>query len=180
MKLSPTFLAAASSAGMFASGSLAWRRLKTALNPIFLISVSASGVVAPPQAMVVSRRVKLVMPATCCLVTCCADRAVPRARVMSAKKMCFIGGSYRSPMRLADFPERRRPVEGTRVERNPLPAGIRIERRYGAEQRARIWMLRRSKQGRGVAHFHDLSEIHYRDPIADVLDEPQVVRDEEE
>ena len=42
-------------------------------KPIFLISGTASGVVAPPQATVVSSLAKFCTPGTVCLVTCCAD-----------------------------------------------------------------------------------------------------------
>src|SRR5262245_35372879 len=41
-------------------------------NPIFFSSGTASGLVAPPPATVVSRRAKFVTPGTVCLVTCCA------------------------------------------------------------------------------------------------------------
>ena len=42
------------------------------LKPIFLISGTASGVVAPPQATVVSSLAKLLAPGTVGFVTCCA------------------------------------------------------------------------------------------------------------
>ena len=45
------------------------------LKPIFFSSGTASGVVAPPQATVVSSWAKLVTPGTVCLVTCCAAPA---------------------------------------------------------------------------------------------------------
>ncbi len=44
-------------------------------KPIFFSSGTASGVVAPPQATVVSSLAKFWTPGTVCLVTCCADAA---------------------------------------------------------------------------------------------------------
>src|SRR5689334_14965171 len=67
----PASFAAASSAAMSAPGSLASRRLKMALNPIFAISGTDSALVAPAQATVVSRRAKLRTPSTSGLLTCC-------------------------------------------------------------------------------------------------------------
>src|SRR5713226_1862983 len=64
--------AAAVSASRFASGSLACRRLMIDAKPIFLISGIAWALVAPAQATVVSRRLKLVTPSTVSFVTSCA------------------------------------------------------------------------------------------------------------
>src|SRR5262245_29779237 len=64
--------AAAASVSMSAPGSLGARRLMIDAKPSFLISGTASALVAPPHATVVSRRVKLIAPGTSCLVTCCA------------------------------------------------------------------------------------------------------------
>src|SRR6266849_4632584 len=64
--------AAAVSASRFASGSLACRRLMIDAKPIFLISGIAWALVAPAQATVVSRRLKLVTPSTVSLDTSCA------------------------------------------------------------------------------------------------------------
>src|SRR5215470_15234909 len=68
----PAAFAAAASASMLAPSSVGWRRLMIDLNPNFLISGTASGVVAPAHATVVSSRAKLVTPGTVALVTCCA------------------------------------------------------------------------------------------------------------
>src|SRR5215470_4253748 len=64
--------AAAASVSMSAPGSLGARRLMIDAKPSFLISGTASALVAPPHATVVSRRVKLIAPGTSCFVTCCA------------------------------------------------------------------------------------------------------------
>ena len=40
-------------------------------------------------------------------------------------------------------------------------------------------MLRRREERRRRPHLHDLSQIHHGHAAADVLDEPQIVRDEE-
>src|SRR5690349_6963617 len=84
-KLMPASFAAAASASMFAPFSVGWRRLMIDLKPSFLISGTASGVVAPPHATVVSRRAKLVTPGTGDFVTCCAD-AEPALRNATAAK----------------------------------------------------------------------------------------------
>src|SRR5262245_13826129 len=57
---------------MLAPCSVGTRRLMIDANPIFFSSGTASAVVAPPQATVVSSRAKLVTPGTSCLVTCWA------------------------------------------------------------------------------------------------------------
>src|SRR6185295_8472650 len=71
-KLIPAALDAAASASTFAPASVGSRRLMIDLNPIFFSSGTASGVVAPPQATVVSSWAKLDAPGTVGLVTCCA------------------------------------------------------------------------------------------------------------
>ena len=40
-------------------------------------------------------------------------------------------------------------------------------------------MLRRREQLRRLAHLDDPSQIHHRDPAADVLDQAEIVRDEQ-
>ena len=40
-------------------------------------------------------------------------------------------------------------------------------------------MLRRGEERRGRSHLDDLPQIHHRDAAADVLDQPQIVRDEQ-
>src|SRR5438093_540263 len=62
--------AAAASASMSAPGSAGWRRLMIDANPSFLISGTASGLVAPPQATVVSSWATLIAPGMVGLVIC--------------------------------------------------------------------------------------------------------------
>src|SRR3954470_9939585 len=71
-KLMPAVFAAAASPSTFAPGSLGRRRLMIDAYPIFLSSGTASGVVAPPHATVVSSFAKLLAPGTVGLVTCWA------------------------------------------------------------------------------------------------------------
>src|SRR6266699_5414436 len=68
-------LAAAASPSMSAPFSVGWRRLMIDANPSFLISGTASGFVAPPQATVVSSWTTLMAPGTVGLVICCAPAA---------------------------------------------------------------------------------------------------------
>src|SRR5215813_13389618 len=68
-KFSPAALAAAASWSISAPGSLASRTLMIARNPICLMAGTASALVAPPHATVVSSRAKLVMPGIVSLVT---------------------------------------------------------------------------------------------------------------
>src|SRR6476646_5784579 len=51
--------------------------------------------------------------------------------------------------------------------------------RNGGEQRLRVGMARRRKQGASVPNLDDLSQMHRRDPVADVPDNAEVVRDEQ-
>src|ERR1700694_1367667 len=68
----PAAFAAAASASTFAPGSLASRKLMIDAKPIFLISGTASGLMAPEHATVVSMRARLVTPGIVSLVTCWA------------------------------------------------------------------------------------------------------------
>src|SRR5581483_7307188 len=72
----PALFAAAASWSTSAPSSVGTRRLTIDAYPIFLISGTACGVVAPAQAIVVSRRLKLLTPATFSSVTCCASAAL--------------------------------------------------------------------------------------------------------
>src|SRR3977135_2672849 len=76
-KLIPAVFAAAASASTSAPAVVGRRRLMIDLNPIFFSSGTASGVVAPPQATVVSSWAKLDAPGTVGLVTCCAEAGRP-------------------------------------------------------------------------------------------------------
>src|ERR1700732_1370810 len=68
-KRMPAALAAAASASTSAPGSVGRGRVVVDANPIFLISGTASALVAPAQATVVSTRAKFVTPGTVSLVT---------------------------------------------------------------------------------------------------------------
>src|SRR5438552_3489133 len=96
----PACLAAAASASISAPGSLACRRLKMAVNPIFLISATADGVTAPAHATVVSTVARFVIPGTVCLVTCaCAavsDTAIT-ATAVSVSKPFIVHPQYERP-----------------------------------------------------------------------------------
>src|SRR6266550_384292 len=84
--LMPATFAASASASTLAPASVGSRRLLIDLNPIFFSSGTASGVVAPPQATVVSSLAKLVTPGTVGLVTCCADAARPPKNAATKKR----------------------------------------------------------------------------------------------
>src|SRR5260370_9862658 len=77
--------AAAVSASRFASGSLGCRRLMIDAKPIFLISGIAWALVAPAQATVVSRRLKLVTPSTVSFDTSCARAGAAANHVVAIK-----------------------------------------------------------------------------------------------
>ena len=62
---------------------------------------------------------------------------------------------------------------------NAVPRRVGIERRDRAEQRPRIGVRRTREQRPRVAHLDDPPQIHHRHAAADVLHQPQVVRDEE-
>src|SRR6266568_6317851 len=68
--LIPVDFAAAASPSMSAPFSVGWRRLMIDANPSFLISGTASGFVAPPQATVVSSWATLIAPGMVGLVIC--------------------------------------------------------------------------------------------------------------
>src|SRR2546427_9821863 len=65
------------------------------------------------------------------------------------------------------------------LEDDPIGAKARI--RYGdrRQEGLGIGMLGRREQFFGGCSLHDPADVHYRDPIADVLDDAQVVSDEE-
>ena len=71
----PVAFAAAASPSTSAPFSVGWRRLMIELNPSFLISGTASGFVAPPQATVVSSWTTLIAPGTVGLLYCWAPAA---------------------------------------------------------------------------------------------------------
>src|SRR6058998_230999 len=65
------------------------------------------------------------------------------------------------------------------LENDPIGAKARI--RYGdrRQEGLGIGMLGRREQFFVRCGLHDPADVHYRDPIADVLDDAQVVSDEE-
>src|SRR6266513_199703 len=79
------------------------------------------------------------------------------------------------------------PAAGRRVDRardvarqdDPLPPQLRVRDRHRREQRLRVRMLGVAEQLFGLRQFHDLPEVHDGDPVADVLHDRQVVRDEQ-
>src|SRR5216683_6533107 len=77
--------AAASSASRFAPSSLGCLKLMIDAKPNFLISGTASTLIAPEQATVVSRRWKFVMPSTVSLVTSCAPTGIATSQRLESK-----------------------------------------------------------------------------------------------
>ena len=75
--------------------------------------------------------------------------------------------------------KRRGAIERRRIEHDPLSLCAGIRYRDRRQQRACVRVLWRREQPGRLAHLHDPSPIHHRQPVADVLDKPQVVRDEE-
>src|SRR6266851_1818227 len=65
------------------------------------------------------------------------------------------------------------------IQNNSPPRRVGIRNRNRRQQRFRVRMLRRGEKRRGRSHLDDLSEIHHRDAVADVLDQSQIVRDEQ-
>src|SRR6202521_280793 len=65
------------------------------------------------------------------------------------------------------------------LEDDPVGAKARIRFGDRRQEGFRIWMLRRREQFFGRRGLHDTADVHYRDPVADVLDDAQVVSDEE-
>src|SRR6516225_8049393 len=63
-------------------------------------------------------------------------------------------------------------------ELDTLGARARINLRYRREQRAGVWMARIRIDLVAARQLHDFAEIHNRHALADVLDYPQIVRDE--
>src|SRR5881628_3696164 len=76
----------------------------------------------------------------------------------------------------------RRGIGGVRyfaLEDDPIGAKARIRYGNGRQEGLGIGMLRIREQFFGRRGLHDPADVHYRDPIADVLDDAQVVSDEE-
>ena len=66
-----------------------------------------------------------------------------------------------------------------RMTRLRLPLGDRVGHGHGRQQRPRVRVAGRRVQRVGRPDLDDLAEVHDRDPVADVLDDRQVVGDEQ-
>ncbi len=66
-------------------------------------------------------------------------------------------------------------------EEDPLPDvhPVRRRARHRREQRRRVGVARMLVQELRLAHLDDAAEVHDRDPVGDVADHGQVVRDED-
>ena len=64
-------------------------------------------------------------------------------------------------------------------DRRPRPLDLRIRDRDRREQRDRVRVQRVVVEVVGGRELHDLAEVHDRDPVGDVPDDGEVVRDEE-
>ena len=60
-----------------------------------------------------------------------------------------------------------------------LRSGVRVRARDRGQQRARVGVVRVREQLVGRGLLHDPAQVHHRDPVADVVDHRQVVRDEQ-
>src|ERR1700674_4816614 len=65
------------------------------------------------------------------------------------------------------------------LEDDPFGAKARIRFGDRRQEGLGIWMLWRREQFFGGRGLDDPADVHYRDPLADVLDDAEVVRDEE-
>ena len=93
--------------------------------------------------------------------------------------LAYCDCSYCRQVPCRDFAQRRVPIERGRIEHDPLTRRVGIRHRDRRQQRARVGMRGRREEACRVAHLDDSSQIHHRDAAADVLDQPQIVRDEE-
>src|SRR5438094_4571871 len=139
MKAIPACFAAAASPSMLAVRSVGSCRSKIDLKPRCFSSATASGLMAPPQATVVSTRAKFVMPGTSSLVTWAPAGAAavrPAAKTAADKSMLRMWSSFRRDRRRAWKPPSyamRKPAEtrekaacaAVRSHENPKPANDR-------------------------------------------------------
>src|SRR5262249_19551814 len=65
------------------------------------------------------------------------------------------------------------------LQHGARPSARGIGERHGGKERPRIGVLARAVELCGGSDLDDLAEIHHRHAVADVLDHPQVVGDEE-
>src|SRR5437763_6173621 len=70
---------------------------------------------------------------------------------------------------------RRRDIAG---QNDALPPGFRIDRRHGRNHGFGIRMFRLEQQSFGFSRFHDFSQVHHHDAMADVLDHREIVSNE--
>ena len=61
------------------------------------------------------------------------------------------------------------------LEHDPLAPPLRIKARHRTHKRFRIRVLRLLVERRARRHFNDLTEVHHRHPVADMLDDAEVV-----
>ena len=64
-------------------------------------------------------------------------------------------------------------------EYDPFAAGVFIDYRHGCHQRLSIGVQRAGKDFAGRPFFDDFSQVHDRYPVADVMDDAEVVGDEQ-
>src|SRR5215472_16017291 len=73
---------------------------------------------------------------------------------------------------------RRKRRRNLALDRSELPLA-RLDLADFSEQRLRVGMVRRGEYVGGRTRFDDAPEIHDDDPVADVLDDAEVMTDEE-
>ena len=56
---------------------------------------------------------------------------------------------------------------------------LTVDVRHGREQRLGVRVVRAVEDGLGIAHLHDPAEVHDRDPVREVADDAEVVRDQQ-
>jgi hypothetical protein len=78
-----------------------------------------------------------------------------------------------------DLSQSRIPVDHRRIEGDAMARLVWIGDGDCREQRLRVGMLRRAEQRGSWSDLDDFSQIHHRDSTAEVLDQPEVVRDEQ-
>jgi hypothetical protein len=61
----------------------------------------------------------------------------------------------------------------------PLPLSLRIGNRCRGKKRARVWVRRRVVDGGSVTLFHDPAPIENDNPMREMPDDVEIVRDEE-
>src|SRR4051812_46052700 len=143
----PAAFAAAASPSTFAPASDGRRRLMIDAKPIFLISGTASGVVAPPHATVVSSLAKFCTPGTVCLVTCCAA-AWRLPNTVATMNIAMRGDACR---RIGSAPVKNAPHHATKAA---APATAQVRRVSGCSPRTLFLVLRRDRDRLVDSHRH--------------------------